>query len=322
MRSMQTNIPTPVPAAVIDEADHNAIEHLQHSEIYRDYQKAFEATTGLPLALRVAGSFQSPMHGSKQANPFCSLMARTNKTCSSCLQLQQKVEQEAIFGAKTLKCFTGLSETAVPIRVGSKVLGYLQTGQVLLQAPTPARFRSISRQLTELGSSTNLPQLKAAYLKTRVLSARQYDSVVSLLSIFAQHLAALSNQVLVQQATAEAPIITRARAYIAEHQSEVLTLRGVAQAVHISAFYFCKLFKQATSLTLTEYLARTRVESVKQMLLNPHMRVSEAAYAAGFQSLSQFNRVFRRIVGEAPTVYRDRLHASLASISSSVGRAA
>jgi AraC-like DNA-binding protein len=36
--------------------------------------------------------------------------------------------------------------------------------------------------------------------------------------------------------------------------------------------------------------------------------VSEAAYEAGFQSLSQFNRVFRRVAGEAPTAYRARLH--------------
>jgi len=49
---------------------------------------------------------------------------------------------------------------------------------------------------------------------------------------------------------------------------------------------------------------------VKQLLLNPHKRVSEAAYEAGFQSLSQFNRVFRRIAGEAPSTYREKLHGS------------
>jgi AraC-like DNA-binding protein len=40
------------------------------------------------------------------------------------------------------------------------------------------------------------------------------------------------------------------------------------------------------------------------------MRVSEAAYATGFQSLSQFNRVFRRVAGESPSVYRERLHGA------------
>jgi len=78
--------------------------------------------------------------------------------------------------------------------------------------------------------------------------------------------------------------------------------------VNMSAFYFCKTFKKATGMTFTDYLARVRVEKVKNLLLNPNKRVSEAAYEAGFQSLSQFNRVFRRIGGESPSTYRDRLH--------------
>ena len=81
----------------------------------------------------------------------------------------------------------------------------------------------------------------------------------------------------------------------------------------MSAFYFCKMFKKATGLTFTDYLARVRVEKVKNLLLNPHKRISEAAFEAGFQSLSQFNRVFRRIAGEAPTVYRERLHGGSAA---------
>jgi AraC-like DNA-binding protein len=60
-------------------------------------------------------------------------------------------------------------------------------------------------------------------------------------------------------------------------------------------------------VTFTDYVARARVEKTKQLLLNPHMRVSEAAYEAGFQSLSQFNRVFRRIEGQAPSASRDHL---------------
>jgi AraC-like DNA-binding protein len=50
------------------------------------------------------------------------------------------------------------------------------------------------------------------------------------------------------------------------------------------------------------------VEKVKNLLLNPHKRISEAAYETGFQSLSQFNRVFRKLAGESPTAYRQALH--------------
>jgi AraC-like DNA-binding protein len=73
------------------------------------------------------------------------------------------------------------------------------------------------------------------------------------------------------------------------------------------------MFKKSTGLTFTDYLARVRVEKVRNLLLNPHKRISEAAFEAGFQSLSQFNRVFRRVAGEAPTTYRDRLHGSSAA---------
>ena len=281
--------------------------HLRQSEIFRSYQQAYETATGLPVALRTAGSFQSPLHGSKQANAFCALMAKNNKTCAACLQLQQRVEEEATFGTRTLECFAGLSESAIPVRVGDRILGYLQTGQVFLAPPTKSRFRRAIAQLQGLVPGGVVRRLESAYFQTRVLARPQYESVVNLLSVFAQHLAALSNQVMVQEAAAENPVITRARAYIAEHQAEDLSLEAVARAVHVSEFHFCKLFKRVTSLTFTDYLARVRVESVKQMLLDPHKRVSEAAFAAGFQSLSQFNRVFHRITGEAPRVYRERL---------------
>jgi AraC-like DNA-binding protein/ligand-binding sensor protein len=281
--------------------------HLRQSEIFRSYQQAYETATGLPVALRTAGSFQSPLHGSKQANAFCALMAKNNKTCAACLQLQQRVEEEATFGTRTLECFAGLSESAIPVRVGDRILGYLQTGQVFLSPPTKSRFRRAIAQLQGLVPGGVVRRLESAYFQTRVLARPQYESVVNLLSVFAQHLAALSNQVMVQEAAAENPVIVRARAYIAEHQAEDLSLEAVARAVHVSEFHFCKLFKRVTSLTFTDYLARVRVESVKQMLLDPHKRVSEAAFAAGFQSLSQFNRVFHRITGEAPRVYRERL---------------
>ena len=54
----------------------------------------------------------------------------------------------------------------------------------------------------------------------------------------------------------------------------------------------------------TGYVSRVRIEKAKHMLLNPNLRVSEIAFAVGFQSLTHFNRVFKNIVGESPTEYR------------------
>ena len=290
-------------------ASRDLVERIQRSEIYRTYAEAFQIATGLPLDLRAVGSFRASYQGSKQANPFCVLLANTNQSCAACLQLQQRVEDSAHEEARTLECFAGLSETAVPVRLGDRVVAYLQTGQVALQRPTKARFQRTVGTLLGSASRPEVAAIESAFLASRMMKRRQYESTVRLLGVFAQHLSALSNQLMVQAAHSESPVVARARQFIAERYSEELSLSEVAKAVCMSAFYFCKTFKKSTGLTFTHYLARVRVEKVKSLLLNPHTRVSEAAFAAGFQSLSQFNRVFLRIVGEQPSAYRDKLHA-------------
>jgi AraC-like DNA-binding protein len=284
------------------------VTQLKRAQIYRDYEQAFRETTGMPLALRAIEAFDLPHRGDPKENPFCALMGQSNHSCAACLQLQKKVEEEACLEPKTLKCFAGLCDSAVPVRVGDNLIAFLQTGQVLLHTPSQAEFAKTARQVLKWGTEVDLKRLEEAYFQSRVVNKKQFDSILRLLTIFAQHLSTLSNQVIVQEATAESPQVSKARTFIADHQAEELSLSQVASAVNMSAFYFCKTFKKTTGMTFTDYLARVRVEKVKNLLLNPHKRVSEAAYEAGFQSLSQFNRVFRRVAGEAPTIYRMRLH--------------
>jgi len=286
------------------------IETLSQSQIYQDYERAFSKTTGLPLSLRPVETWSLAHRGKKTENPFCILMAEQNRACAACLETQQKISEAQGAGPRTVRCFAGLCDTGVPVSVGDEVLGFLQTGQVFTQKPTRAQFARVARQLVEWGWKVDLRKLEEAYFQSRILTPKQYDSVVRLLTIFAQHLALVSNQLLVSRANAEPPAITKAKQFIEDHQAEELSLGDVAKAVNTSTFYFCKVFKKATGLNFTDYLSRVRVEKAKNLLLNPNMRISEVAFAAGFQSLSHFNRVFRRIAGESPTSFREKLPRS------------
>ncbi|HVU18254.1 MAG TPA: PocR ligand-binding domain-containing protein [Candidatus Didemnitutus sp.] len=283
------------------------VEQLKSSEIYRDYEKAFRDATGLPLNLRPIESFDLPHAKDPKQSPFCALMARTNQSCAACLQLQRKVEEQARLEPKTLKCFAGLCDSAVPVRVGENLVAFLQTGQILLHQPRKKEFNRVTRALINWGVESDLKRIEEAYYQTRVLERRQYEAALRLLTIFARHLSTLSNALMVSAQPVESPMISRAKLFIAKHQHEELSLRDVAGSVNTSAFYFCKMFKQATGLTFTDYLSRVRIEKVKNLLQNPHKRISEVAYEVGFQSLSQFNRVFRRVTGQSPTVWRARL---------------
>jgi len=283
------------------------LEALISSKLYQEYERAFTEATGLPVSLRPVESWQLPHHGKKNEGPFCALLAERSRACGSCLEVQDKLTQVATDGPATAVCPIGLSDTVVPVRLGERLIGFLQTGQVFRKPPTRQQFERTVQLLTKWGVETDRAVLREAYFATRVVPARQHEAVIKLLSIFAQHLAILSNQILVQHENAEPPLITRAKAYIQEHQNEHLRLGQVSKAVNSSPFYFCKLFKKATGLNFTDYLSRIRIERARNLLLNPNLRVSEIAFEVGFQSLTHFNRVFKNTVGQSPTHYREQL---------------
>ena len=298
------------PAGDSTHRNRDLVARIETSQLFLDYRSAFETATGLPLTIRAAGSFQPPLAGSSRMNPFCALMASRNKSCAACLELQQRAEQESCGQSKTLECFAGLHDSVIPIQLGESVVAYLQTGQVMFRAPTERKFKAAVRQLEEWSAVGDVVELETAYFQTRVLARPNYEAAVRLLGSFAAHLALLSNELMIKEASAEPVAVAKARTFISEHLDEELSLTAVARAASMSAFYFCKIFKAAVGLTFTDYVARTRVEKTKHLLLNPNVRISEAAFAVGFQSLSQFNRVFRRITGESPTHYRHHLHGA------------
>jgi len=275
--------------------------------MYQDYERAFSEATGLAVALRSVESWQLPHHGKKFENPFCDMMAQKSRACAACLQTQQQLSETATHEAKTVTCQAGLCDTAVPVRMGDQLIGFLATGQVFRKKPTEAQYNRTVKLMTEWGVQADPIDLRKAYFDTRVMSSRQHESVVKLLTIFAEHLSMVSNRIVVQEQNAESPLISRAKQFIAEHQTEELSLDQVAKSVHTSKFYFCKIFKKATGINFTDYLARVRTERAKNLLLNPNLRVSEIAYEVGFQSLTHFNRVFKRILGQSPTEYRSQL---------------
>ncbi|KAF5407858.1 MAG: HTH-type transcriptional activator RhaR [Candidatus Udaeobacter sp.] len=103
---------------------------------------------------------------------------------------------------------------------------------------------------------------------------------------------------------AEPVEIWKARKLIEDHCGEELSLTKVAKSVRISANHLSERFKQVTGVNFVDYIARTRFEKTCDLLRSSDLRISEIAFAVGFQSLSQFNRVFKKLAGKSPTQYR------------------
>jgi AraC-like DNA-binding protein len=103
---------------------------------------------------------------------------------------------------------------------------------------------------------------------------------------------------------AEPVDIWKARQFIEQHSGEELSLSKVAKAVHISPNHLSEKFKLVTGMKFVDYIARLRIEKARHLLRSGNLRISEIAFAVGFQSLSQFNRVFKKLLGMSPTEYQ------------------
>jgi len=282
-------------------------ERLKSSDLFRVYQDAFRTATGLPLRLVGANPEEWCLDDqSVNRSPFCEVLNLCKAACNACIETNRRlIEEASVKGPSSCHCFAGLTASAVPVKLGNVVVGYLKTGQVFSRTPDAQQFESL---LGSIGRKTldheTKESLRVAYFQTRSVEPERYASMITLLQSFAEQLSRHAESLAIIEEGREPAAIAKARRYIHEHLDDSLPLGAVAHEAGLSESHFCRLFKEATGLTLTDYVNRCRIERAKKELLKPEKRVSEIAFEVGYQSLSQFNRSFARIAGSSPTIWR------------------
>lgn len=289
---------------------------LLQSELLITYQEAFRCATGLPLKLVKPDARPDDVCADfENASPFCSKLNLCNAACKACVDVNRRLVEEAVIsGPASCKCFTGMSASAVPVRCGGAVIGMLRTGHVFHKVPEPKDFERTSATLVRQGlTEADAKKLRDAYFQTRVVEPERYQSMLTLLATFGEQLSSHSEKLALVMEGGEPEAVARARKFIEKTLADPLPLPLVARHAGLSESHFCRVFKEATGLTLTDYINRRRIEWAKKELLKPQARVSEIAFHIGYQSLSQFNRSFARFTGNSPTNFRREELSKLAA---------
>jgi AraC-like DNA-binding protein len=93
--------------------------------------------------------------------------------------------------------------------------------------------------------------------------------------------------------------------FIEENYQRAVSIEEISHLTHLSKAAFCRYFKKMTRLTFTEFLNQYRIEQAKR-LLKSDKNVTETCFECGFESLSYFNRIFKKVVGENPIQFKKR----------------
>jgi len=271
------------------------------------YQEAFRHATGLPLQFSGTDLEDRCVEiGTAGTAELCEALNLCKSSCYACIETNRKLLEEAeVKGPVSCHCFAGLVSSAIPVRFQDSILGYLKTGQVFSQQPTEEAFASLLEKIGRSGLDTaTINLLHSTFFQTRAVEPVRYASMIFLLQSFSLQLGQQAELLAVQGENKEPASVAKARDFIEKHLHEPLTLGTVARTAGFSESHFCRIFREVTGLTMTDYISRRRIERAKKELLKVDSRVSSVAFDVGFQSISQFNRVFTKITGTSPTKWR------------------
>ena len=102
------------------------------------------------------------------------------------------------------------------------------------------------------------------------------------------------------------PLVQKAITLVAANLTADLSLKSLAEQMNINASYFSSLFRKEMGMPLTEYVNRSRITHAKRLLLTTSLTTKSIALQCGIADMCYFSRLFKRLTGMTPKVYREQ----------------
>ena len=100
-------------------------------------------------------------------------------------------------------------------------------------------------------------------------------------------------------------------AYIETHLTDKITLKELAELLHLQPTYFSNLFCSVMGVPPLQYLRRRRIERSQAMLWYESTPIKDVAQQLGFSDVYHFSHAFRRVTGLSPAAFRNQKHLPL-----------
>ena len=95
--------------------------------------------------------------------------------------------------------------------------------------------------------------------------------------------------------------------YIKSHLTDKLNIDSLSQMAYMSKASFFRAFKHELGISPIDYIIKERIQMAKQLLQNPYCSIADACFKAGFNNQHYFSRVFHKIEGTTPTLYKSKI---------------
>ena len=116
------------------------------------------------------------------------------------------------------------------------------------------------------------------------------------------------NNVLVEKLESHRQeILNKVIHYMKENYSKQIKLKELSAIAFLSPNYFSRLFKETTTMTISEYMQKIRVEEACHLLKTTNKKVIDIAYEVGYSDIQYFNEIFKNKNGKTPREYKKEI---------------
>ncbi len=105
--------------------------------------------------------------------------------------------------------------------------------------------------------------------------------------------------------------LDRVYEFVMNNFNKSITLGELADVAHMNKTAFCKYFKARTNKTCIQFITEIRVNYAKRLLMEGHKQIAETGYECGFNNISNFNRQFKKLTGETPSLFQKRFPSGI-----------
>jgi len=283
---------------------------IEHSPTFQKWCDAFRKLGGIEVHFLDSTSLESNLQYMAQSLNFCARKGDCHLSClKNRIQFAKRLQtsEKHMSGPFAMRCFAGLTVIALPIPLADDTTAYLLTGPVLLKGRgNLSPLKTVIKRIRKAGGNEPTKTILASLTNVPIRDRHHFKASITLLHLLANQISHMSRQMLAPSKEEKDGWITvrRAREVIENQFTEDIHLSEVAKAISVNQSYLSHLFSRQMGLSFTEYLSTRRIIEMKRLLGDSELSVTEIVFAAGFQSISQANRVFRANTGTNPRAYR------------------
>lgn len=266
-----------------------------------DYSSLFDLITCIEYGtnLHIGVLFLGNYGNEKCALPFshtihsrevCDKFKSSNDGFRRCFRCRTMAMQKAINTRKTFSgyCINGIFEYTHPVTIDGNVACIIFIGNILGE-----NSEKLKSKLTDEPELEKTLEMGFNHEQCEVVGNLVETYIRLLIKTFPQNKQPKSDR-----------LIENIKNYVDSNIEFDIKISHIANIFHYNVQYIGRLFKKSTGLSFNDYLNRQRLNRSKILLTETDLSVLDISSRLGFNNISYFNRLFKKIFGTTPTEYR------------------